>query len=161
MRKKSTAKKAARNDTSSKAKKTQRKKRAAAKTKTPKTYNAGTWTEAMYFQKIRSSLRTGFRFWLPMMQTLKGASRPSQSSNKRIKTEYQCACCKHWFQRTLVQIDHIEPCGELQKFEDIVPFIQRLTAEGPGSYQILCKPCHKEKTGEEKESRLKKKKAKQ
>jgi hypothetical protein len=160
MRKKSTGKKPPRSDTSTKAKKTTKRKKAVAKLQTPKTRNAGTFTEAMYFQKIRSSLRTGFRFWLPMMQALKAASRPSQSSNKRLKTEYQCAHCKAWFQRTMVQIDHIVPCGELNSFEDIVPFIKRLTAEDASSYQVLCKHhCHKVKTLQEKEERKTRKKA--
>ena len=53
--------------------------------------NGGTMTESQYFSKIRSILRSGFRYWKPMQLTLDNASRPSQSLNKRIKKEYQCA----------------------------------------------------------------------
>lgn len=119
----------------------------------PKTRNHNTWTEAAYFQKIRAVLRSGFRFWNPMMVALKKAGRPSQSSNKRLKTEYQCCECKNWFPRIQVQIDHIIPCGTLSTYDDIVPFIKNLTQENPDSYQILCKPCHKIKTDAEKEKR--------
>lgn len=116
------------------------------KNSSPKTRNAGTMTESMFFSKIRSSLRNGFRYWKPMQIALDKASRPSQSANKKLKKEYQCAKCKKWFKRADVQIDHIEECGSLNCYNDIVPFIQRLTKEDVSSYQILCKKDHKDKT---------------
>jgi hypothetical protein len=122
------------------------KKKIVKKSKVVKTRNAGTLTESEYFSKIRSMLRSGFRYWKPMQLALQKASRPSQSSNKRLKTEYQCATCKKWFKRADVQIDHIKECGSLSKYEDIVPFIQRLTMENVDAYQILCKHDHKVKT---------------
>jgi hypothetical protein len=108
--------------------------------------NGGTLTESQYFSKIRSILRSGFRYWKPMQIALDAASRPSQSINKRIKKEYQCAKCNNWYKRADVEIDHIEECGSLSNYEDIVPFIQRLTKEEVDAYDILCKPCHKVKT---------------
>jgi hypothetical protein len=119
--------------------------------------NAGTMTESQYFSKIRSILRSGFRYWKPMQLALEAASRPSQSLNKRIKKEYQCAKCKKWYKRADVEIDHIEEAGSLNKYEDIVPFIQRLTKEDVSSYQILCKPHHKIKTDAYKQSKKLKK----
>lgn len=123
----------------------------------PKTRNGNTMTEAAFFQKIRAVLRSGFRFWNPMMTALKKAGRPSQSSNKRLKNEYQCAECKQWFPRKEVQIDHKIPCGILNKYDDIVPFIKNLTKENCNSYQVLCKTDHKVKTDKEKEERKNKK----
>jgi 5-methylcytosine-specific restriction endonuclease McrA len=116
------------------------------KTTTVCSRNGGTMTESQYFSKIRSILRSGFRYWKPMQLTLEAASRPSQSLNKRIKKEYQCAKCKKWYKRADVEIDHKVECGSLSSYEDIVPFIQRLTKENIDAYQILCKPCHKLKT---------------
>jgi ribosomal protein L37AE/L43A len=110
--------------------------------------NGNTMTESQYFSKIRSVLRSGFRYWKPMQLALETASRPSQSVNKRIKKEYQCNHCKKWYKRLDVEIDHISECGSLSKYEDIVPFIQRLTPENINAFQILCKPCHKIKTNE-------------
>ena len=118
----------------------------ATRTKLARDKNAGTMTESQFFSKIRSSLRQSFRYWKPMQNALELASRPSQSLNKRLKKEYQCAKCKNWFKRDDVQIDHIEECGSLNKYEDIVPFIIKLTKENPKDYQILCKAHHKEKT---------------
>ena len=80
---------------------------------------------------------------------IKAASRPSQSKNKRLKTEYQCAKCKKWFPRKEVQIDHVVPCGSLKGPDDIAGFLERLTPESTEAYQVLDKKCHKIKTQEE------------
>lgn len=133
--------------------KIKRKPKTPRKGAAPKTRNGGTLSEQEFFNRIRSALRRSFRFWNPMMTALKKASRPSQSANKRLKTEFQCAECSKWFPRTQVQIDHIIPCGSLMCYDDIVPFIKNLTQEDDKSYQILCKSCHKEKTDSEKTAR--------
>jgi hypothetical protein len=148
MRKRKTRKPTVRRDTTARKKKNAPKKQPKAP-RVPKTRNAGTMTEAQYFQKLRHALRNAFRWWKPMQQALKAASRPSQSKNKRLKTEYQCAKCQGWFKRTEVQIDHIIPCGSLKSYDDLVPFIKNLTQEESSSYQILCKLDHKAKTDEE------------
>lgn len=126
------------------------------KTKTERTRNAGTWTEAQYFSKIRSALRNAFRYYKPFQQALDAASRPSQSLNKRLKKEYKCNHCGNWFPRKDVEIDHIEECGSLNSYDDIVPFIQRLAVEDSSSLQILCKEHHKIKTKTYLEKKLKK-----
>lgn len=149
-----------RNNTTAKKRKVYKKKVAKVKKiKVPKTRNFNTLTESEYFSKIRSGLRAAFRFWKPMMEALKLASRPSQNKeNKRLKTEYQCAHCKEWFGRKGVEIDHINPAGSLKCYEDVVPFIKNLTAENVDSYQILCKDkCHRIKTLKENEERKQKK----
>lgn len=121
-------------------------KRKQIKQKVPKIRNAGTMTESEYFSRIRAILRNGFRYWKPMQLVLQKASRPSQSSNKRLKKEFQCIKCLKWFKRADVQIDHIEECGSLKCYDDIIPFLKRLTKEEHSAYQILCKPDHKIKT---------------
>lgn len=122
----------------------------------PRTRNAGQWTEAMYFSRIRSLLRRGFMYWRPMMLALKAAERPSKSkTNKRLKFEYQCANCRKWFPRKEIHIDHIIECGELNKYEDIPGFIERLTQEDVNAYQVLCiAKCHKAKTAENKLNKI-------
>lgn len=116
--------------------------------------NGGKLTESEYFSKIRSGLRRTFMYWHPMMIALKRVSRPSQSENKRIKTEYQCEGCGEWFKRADIHIDHKIECGSLKTYDDIVPFIKRLTVEDPNMFQILCKEkCHREKTNEERRNK--------
>tara|TARA_R110000772_G_scaffold268686_2_gene397454 strand:+ start:5101 stop:5496 length:396 start_codon:yes stop_codon:yes gene_type:complete len=112
----------------------------------PRTRNAETLTESAYWGKIRSTLRSAFRYWKPMIIALNDASRPSKSKNKRLKKEYQCAVCEEWFKRADVQIDHIIPCGSLKCYTDIEPFIKNLTPEDPKAFQVLCKPDHQLKT---------------
>jgi len=122
-------------------------KKKIKKVKAPKTRNGGKWSESEYFSRVRSALRRVFRYWIPMQTALNNASRPSQSDNKRLKKEYQCAKCKKWRKRADMEIDHIEECGSLKSYADIVPFLERLTKEDPNAYQILCKnTCHKAKT---------------
>ena len=129
------------------------KKTVKRKSTVQKTRNAGTLTESQFWSKIRSALRSAFRFWKPMTIALEKASRPYKGTNKRIKKEYQCAQCKEWFQRKEVEIDHKIPCGSLKSYEDIQGFIERLTVEDYNAYQILCKNHHKEKTLEERRSK--------
>lgn len=125
-----------------------RKKKQPKRIVVERTHNAGTLTESQFFSKIRSALRSAFRYWKPMQIALEAASRKSQSKNKRLKKEYQCNNCKQWFPRKEVEIHHIIPCGSLSNYDDIVPFIKRLAAEGAESYAILCKACHKIETEE-------------
>lgn len=111
-----------------------------------KTRNNGTWTESMYFAAIRSALRSKFRYWKPIILAKKKAERKYKGPNKRQQFEYQCNNCKKWFKSTDVEVDHIIECGKLNCYEDIVPFLKRLTIENINGFQVLCKPCHKDKT---------------
>jgi hypothetical protein len=108
-------------------------------------YNGGTMTESMYWSRIRSALRSAFRYWVPAQNALNKASRKSQNVNTKIKKEYQCNKCKEWYKRSEVEIDHVVECGSLKKYSDLVPFLKKLTVEDVNGFQVLCKPCHKEK----------------
>lgn len=127
------------------------KKKVTKRIMVPRTRNAETLTESQYFSKIRSALRSCFRYWKPMTIALENSSRKSQSLNKKLKKEYQCAHCNEWFKREDVEIDHIVPAGSLKTYDDIAPFIKRLTTENVNDYQILCKNHHRIKTNNEKQ----------
>jgi hypothetical protein len=114
----------------------------------PLTRNGGKWTEARFWQAVRSALRRGFRFWLPADIALKRARVAAKGPRGR-KWLYRCAECDTLHLRKNVQIDHREPCGALTKFEHVAEFLARLTPEEPGAYQVLCLDCHGEKTGKE------------
>lgn len=114
-------------------------------TRVPKTRNYYTWTESQYFGRIRSILRNGFRYWKPAYIALENASRIVKTKKGKRK-EYQCDVCKNWFPRKLVQIHHIQECGSLSSYEDIVPFLQRLTNEDVTAYRVLCTKDHNELT---------------
>jgi len=115
---------------------------------TDKPYNGGTWTRARYWQQVRSHLRNAFKFaWVPIRECKTSARRKNQSSNKRLKYEYQCNHCSEWFPDKEIAVDHIEPVGSLKSEDDLVLFLKRLTPED--GFQVLCKPCHQIKTNEE------------
>lgn len=101
-----------------------------------------TWTEASFWSFIRSNLRRLSRRWPPLVKYAADAARRKyKGPNKQQKWEYQCSCCKRWYLRRLIQIDHIKPCGSLKSFEDVGPFLRRLLVEVEG-LRVLCLWCH-------------------
>lgn len=119
-----------------------KKKKVTKKIKSPKTRNAGKWTESQFWSFIRSALRNKSRWWLPRLNALKEARRNSQSTNKRLKWEFQCANCKNWFPQKEVEIHHLIEAGSLKSAEDLPGFVTRLFAEE--GWLCVCKKCHKE-----------------
>jgi len=132
----------ARTDTSSKKRKAVKKKIASKRKAAPKTRNAGRWSEGEFWQSIRSALRNRTRFWVPKLEALKKARRPSQSVNKRLKWEFMCAECKNWFPQKGVQVHHDVEAGKLNSAEDLAGFVERLFAEE--GWTVMCRGCHSE-----------------
>lgn len=66
---------------------------------------------------------------------------------------YTCAECKYEFPAKEVQVDHISPVVvPSEGFVSWDKFITRLFCDKQ-NLQVLCKPCHKNKTAEEKKAR--------
>jgi len=101
------------------------------------------WTEAEFRQFIRSALRSAWNRWPPKYEALNQARRTV--AGQRHKYEYRCAECRQWFKQKEVQVDHIVSAGS---DADWNTFISRLFV-GEDKLQILCKPCHAEKTKRE------------
>jgi 5-methylcytosine-specific restriction endonuclease McrA len=112
-----------------------------SKYRVARTRCGGQWTEARYWAFIRGALRQAAQRYPAKWQAREAASRPSQLADKRVKKEYQCAICKKWFKKNETQMDHIEPAGELTKYEHLPGFTERLFCE-PEEYRCLCKKCH-------------------
>lgn len=112
--------------------------------KPPKLRAGGTWTEARYWSEIRSHWRKFSLRWPPRAMALKAASRPYHGPNKRRSKEYRCAICGLWWAGTEVQVDHIEPCGELRSLDDLPGFVGRLLCEVDG-LRCLCRGCHEKR----------------
>lgn len=98
-------------------------------------------TEAAFWAFIRSGLRSKSQRWAPIYQCLKAARRKSQSSNPRLKWEFQCAITGKWFPRKEVEVDHIVPCGSLKSFADLPGFVERLFCEADG-LRVVSKAAH-------------------
>jgi hypothetical protein len=105
---------------------------------------------------MRSSFRRSYRFWKPLVAAKLAARRPHEKTGPkdRQKWDYQCKACRGWFSDKVVQVDHVEPCGSLRNWDDVVPFLQRLIPEDSGAFQVLCDSCHQAKTNAEREQRL-------
>ena len=119
-----------------------------------KTRAGGTWSEARYWNFVVGVIRAGHKRWGPKHQAKKLARRHNQSANKRLTYESQCAKCKVWFREDETEVDHIIPCGSCTGPEDLIGYFERTYVEVDG-YQVLCKPCHQEKTNAERAARRK------
>lgn len=95
------------------------------------------WTTSRYFSFIRSNIRRAWMKFPNNINTKKDAQRPNQSSNKRLKYEYQCSECKNWYQGKHTQVDHIIPCGSLKSYEDLPRFVSTLFCSKE-NLRVLC-----------------------
>jgi hypothetical protein len=111
----------------------------------PRTRAGGEMTEAQFWSFLRANIRLASRKWAPRRLVLKACRRPSESDNKRLKFEHQCAECKNWFPQKQVEVDHIVPVGRLLAFDDLPGFVERLFCE-PDGLVVLCEQCHHAKT---------------
>lgn len=116
---------------------------------TPPYKNYPAWTHSRFFSFIRSALRAAWTRYPPKYQVLDLASRPYVGPDKRQKKEFQCALCKGWHKRSNVEVDHMIPAGSLKDYTDLPAFVERLFTS-VNLLRVLCKPCHKVVTQEEK-----------
>lgn len=120
--------------------------RRAKTERVPRTRAGGEWTEAAFWAFQRSNLRLASRKWPPLARlALERVRRPSQSANKRLKWEFQCAECKLWLPRKEVEVDHIIPCGPCSNWDEFRVFAELLFCEIEGLV-VLCEQCHLAKT---------------
>lgn len=125
---------------------------------TNKTRNGGEWTEARFRSFVVSALRAASRRWPPKYRALKDAfvGKKVNAKTGKMAMHYKCAECKKHFVAVDVQVDHITPVVDPKKgFVSWDVFIDRMFVE-IDKLQVLCKPCHKIKTDEEKQQRKKK-----
>lgn len=119
------------------------------------TYNNGDWTAARFNQFVKSVLRAGSRKWPPKYRVLDAACVGQRRNilSGRIAKHYRCAACSGEFPQTLIQVDHINPVVDPQEgFTTWDDVISNLFCE-QDNLQVLCKPCHKIKTQNERKSR--------
>lgn len=125
---------------------------------TYKKRNGGEWTEARFKSFVTSALRAASRRWPPKYKALKEAfvGRQVNAKTGKLAMHYKCAECKKLYVATDVQVDHIKPVVDPKKgFVSWDSFIDRIFCEIE-NLQVMCKPCHKIKTDQEKLERKKK-----
>jgi len=114
------------------------------------------WTTARKKSFIVSALRAGSRRWPPRFETLADA-KTEKKINKatgRLAQHFRCAACQEEFPATMVEVDHIKAVAANDGFTTWDSFIENLFC-GKDNLQILCKPCHREKSALEKQKRNK------
>ena len=110
------------------------------------------WTKSRYFSFIRSGLRRMWTRYPVKYRVLEKARRKYSGEDKRTKWEYVCSNCNNWYKSKEVQVDHIKPAGSLKEYSDLPEFVSNLFC-GEENLQVLCKPCHAEKTKEERKKK--------
>lgn len=93
---------------------------------------------------LKQKLRRISYQWIPRKLALKQA--------RKARGKYECAHCKHIFGPKEIQADHIDSVIPLTGWDDWNGFILRLFCDVTG-YQILCKPCHQDKSTHENSQR--------
>jgi 5-methylcytosine-specific restriction endonuclease McrA len=100
----------------------------------------------VFFQgPLRKSILDGNRIERPYI-------KKDGTTSSRPRVFYACSACGIEMKQVEVAVDHIEPVVELDGFKDWNTYIGRLFCD-PSNLRILCKPCHKQKTGEERKQR--------
>lgn len=120
--------------------------------------NGGEWTDSRFRSFVTSALRAASRRWPPKFKALKEAfvGRKTNKKTGKLAMHYKCAKCKKHFVAADVQVDHVLPVVDPKVgFVGWDSFIDRIFCEIE-NLQVLCKPCHKVKTEEEKAERKKK-----
>lgn len=129
-----------------------KKKSTKGKARTPPFPAYPSWTTAKFFGFLRSALRAGYNKWPAKWDVLTEAKREYKGADKRCKWEYKCAECEKYYKAKEVSVDHIDPAGSLNTFDDVGPFVKRLFC-GVDGLQVLCKQCHTSKTARERSNK--------
>ena len=111
--------------------------------------------------------RKAMKLWTEKVKDVQGrvcavCGLANGSSNNKLNKKtgkmamhYRCAVCTEQFVAADVQVDHIEPAVDpIKGWQGFDVFIDRMFCEKEG-FQVLCKPCHKTKTTEERKARKK------
>lgn len=111
------------------------------KSKVEKPYNAGTFSEAAFWNFIRQALRRRTLVWKPIQNARKAAKRPYVGDNKRRSVAYECSNCHNLFASNEISVHHKVNAGKLTCKEDLPDFVMNLFCE-ENLLCVLCKNCH-------------------
>lgn len=102
---------------------------------------SNTLTESEFISLFIQALRQLTLRWAPRSEAWIRARKEVKEG--RTKFKGQCASCKGWFARKDIEIDHINPIGNISKA--IMEFADKVLPEANG-WQCLCNECHSSKT---------------
>jgi 5-methylcytosine-specific restriction endonuclease McrA len=111
------------------------------------------WTQGKINSVVKGALRSSSRFYPPKLDALDEASAGVHLNRftGRMAKHRKCAICGEIFPDKMIQVDHtipvIDPLTGFTSWDDVVA---RLFCSKE-NFKVLCKPCHKIKTGLEKD----------
>jgi 5-methylcytosine-specific restriction endonuclease McrA len=115
------------------------------------------WTTSRFWSFIRGALRAKFRSWPEKYKAKAAASEACRTGTyktgrhagePKYTTYYKCAVCEEHFRDKDIEVDHMIQAGSLKCKEDLAGFVDRMFCSAE-HLQVVCKPCHKIKTAEE------------
>lgn len=110
------------------------------------------WTDGRIKSFITSVLRGGSKRWPPKYECMEEAKTEKRvnPASGRFAQFYLCAACCGEYTAKNVEVDHITPIVDPKVgFINWDSFINNLFCS-KDNLQVLCQPCHKEKTKKEK-----------
>lgn len=115
---------------------------------------AGFKTDPAYFSWLRGQIRKIWTRHPVKINFLKKNRREACATDKailgsRVKWVYQCNRCKAHFAQKDIQVDHIKGGHSCNSIDKAKSFLEAIIMVGFDDLQILCKPCHKAKTKDE------------
>lgn len=107
----------------------------------PRTHAGGQWTKAGFWGWFRSGLRRMSLTWPPLRDIMRRDRRPYSGPDKRTKWEHRCELCGGWFPAKQIEVDHVEPCGQLRDWSDLERFAKTLFCEAE-NLRKTCEGCN-------------------
>lgn len=101
----------------------------------PRTFDHNTRTKAEFFGLFRSAIR---KIWMYSAIRREAIKRAKVAPN-----QYLCAHCSNRFKSNEIEVNHLVNCGTLKEFEDFSVFIANMFQEDIDKLEVLCRPCHK------------------
>ena len=124
-------------------------------------------TQNKFLNAAVSAMRVAFARYSPKVGELLEKSRVELPKYKKDGTLakkpavwFRCALCTELVKQPNTEVDHIEPVVEIGKTRSdytLDEYIKRLDCD-PSNLQLICKLCHKHKSGEERKKRQEAKK---
>lgn len=111
------------------------------KSKIEKPFADGTMSRAAFFAMIRAALRNKSRWFKSISICRERAKVPYIGINKKRKWLYRCEECHELFDIKSTSVHHQHECGNLNSFDDLPGFVQRLFCNS-NKLILICNNCH-------------------
>ena len=95
---------------------------------------------------LRSAIRKEWMKDKTKLAILNSRLEPDYDPDTRRLWKIQCDCCKNWFKKDEVEVDHYHGEHSFTQITQVDQFADSILDVSFGDLQIMCKPCHSIKT---------------